>query len=61
MTAVTPEAVSEQTVEPRPGILARRLAALLVRIRDVAGEDLETTIARAVDEAFAAIHRDMRS
>jgi len=29
MTAVTPETASEQTFEPRPGTLARRLAALL--------------------------------
>lgn len=61
MTAVTPEAVSEQTDEPRPGILAHRLADLLVRIRRAAGADLEATIAQAIDEAFAAIHRDMRS
>lgn len=60
MTAVTPEALSEPTAEPRPGILTRRLAALLVRIREVAGEDLETTISRSIDEAFAAIHREMR-
>ena len=60
MTAVTPETVSEQTSEPRPGALARRLAALLVRIRTTAGEDFQSTIARAIDDAFAGIHREMR-
>ena len=60
MTAVTPEAVSEQLAEPRPGILARRLAALLVAIRASAGEGLEATIARNIDEAFASLHREMR-
>jgi hypothetical protein len=59
MTAVTSETVSEQTLEPRPGTFAR-LAALLVRIRATAGEDLQATIARAIDEAFAGIHREMR-
>jgi hypothetical protein len=52
--------VSEQTLAPRPGTLARRLAALLVRLRTTAGEDLQSTIARAIDEAFAGIHREMR-
>jgi hypothetical protein len=61
MTAVTPEALSEQTVEPRPGTLTRRLAALLVQIRELAGEGLETTVARAIDEAFAGLHRELRS
>ena len=60
MTAVTPETVSEQTSESRPGTLARRLASLLVRIRTAAGEDLQATIARGIDEAFAGIHREMR-
>ena len=60
MTAVTPETASEQTFEPRPGTLARRLASLLARIRAAAGEDLETTLARGIDEAFAGIHREMR-
>jgi hypothetical protein len=60
MTAVTPETVSEQTAELRPGTFARRLASLLVRIRSAAGEDLQATVARAVDEAFAGIHREMR-
>ena len=59
MTAVTPEIVSEQTAEPHPGTLAR-LASMLVRIRAAAGEDLQTTVARAIDEAFAGIHREMR-
>ncbi len=60
MTAVTPETV-EHATEPRTAALARRLAELLVRIRAVAGDDLQTTIARSVDEAFAAIARDFRS
>jgi hypothetical protein len=60
MTAVTTEAVSEQRAEPRPGTLARRLADLLVAIRSVAGEGLEATIARNIDEAFASLHREMR-
>ena len=60
MTAVTPETMSGQTAEPRPGTLARRLTSLLVRIRTGAGEDLQTTVARAIDEAFAGIHREMR-
>lgn len=60
MTAVTPETASEQTFEPRPGTFARRLAALLVRVRATAGEDLQSTIARSIDDAFAGIHREMR-
>ncbi len=60
MTAVTPEAIREHLVQSRTGSLARRLATLLLRIRGTAGEGLEVTIARAVDEAFAAIHREMR-
>jgi len=31
-----------------------------VRIRSAAGEDLQTTIARAIDEAFAGIAREFR-
>ena len=60
MTAVTPETVSEQTTERGADTFARRLATLLLRIRTAAGEDFQTTIARAVDEAFAGIHREMR-
>ncbi|HUM11783.1 MAG TPA: hypothetical protein VLT82_12605 [Myxococcaceae bacterium] len=60
MTAVTPESVAEHRAEPRPSALARRLAALLVQIRSAAGEGLEATIARAVDEAFAGIAREFR-
>jgi len=60
MTAVTPETLPEQTAEPRLGTVARRLMALLVRIRTAAGEDLQTTVARAVEEAFAGFHREMR-
>jgi hypothetical protein len=60
MTAVTPETVSEQAAEPRSGTLARRLTSLLVRIRTAAGEDLQATIARAIEEAFVGLHREMR-
>ena len=59
MTAVTPEIMSEHTAKPRPGTLAR-LASLLVQIRTAAGEDLQATVARAIDDAFAGIHREMR-
>ncbi len=61
MTAVTPETVPEQTAESRRGTLARPLTSLLVQIRTAAGEDLRTTVARAIDEAFAGFHREMRS
>jgi len=60
MTAVSSEAVSKQTFHPRLGVLAGRLAALLVRIRNTAGEDLQATVARAIDEAFAGIAREYR-
>ena len=60
MTAVTPETVSEEAAETRSGTLARRLTSLLVRIQTAAGEDLQTTIARAIEEAFAGLHREMR-
>lgn len=61
MTAVSPETVSKQSLEPRLGVLAHRLAALLVRIRSTAGEDFQATMARAIDEAFAGIARESRS
>jgi len=61
MTAVTPESVVEHRAEPRPSALGHRLAALLVRIRSTAGEGMEATIARSVDEAFAAFARESRS
>ncbi|HZJ54611.1 MAG TPA: hypothetical protein VFD38_10775 [Myxococcaceae bacterium] len=60
MTAVSPETISKQDLEPRPGVLARRLTALLVRLRSTAGEDMQATIARAIDEAFAGIAREYR-
>ena len=60
MTAVTSETVSVPTV-PRTGSLTRCLTSLLVRITSAAGEDLRTTVARAIDEAFAGFHREMRS
>jgi len=61
MTAVTSETVSEQTTESRLGTLARRLTSLLARIRTAAAEeDLKVTVARAIDEAFAGFHREMR-
>jgi len=60
MTAVTPETVSEQSAELRPGTIARCLTSLLVRIRTAAEEDMQTKIARGIDEAFAGLHREMR-
>jgi hypothetical protein len=60
MTAVSPEAVTKLTVEPRLAVLARRLAALLVQVRSTAGEDLQATMARAIDQAFAGIAREFR-
>jgi hypothetical protein len=60
MTALIPESVANHAPEARPSALARRLAALLVRIRSTAGEGLEATIARSVDEAFAGIAREFR-
>ena len=60
MTAVTPETVTEQTSEPRPGTLAHRLVALLVRLRTTAGEDFQSTMAHALDEAFQALAREYR-
>ena len=60
MTAVTPEAVTKLNVEPRLAVLARRLAALLVQVRSTAGEDLQATMARAIDQAFAGIAREYR-
>ncbi|RPH70626.1 MAG: hypothetical protein EHM78_10590 [Myxococcaceae bacterium] len=60
MTAVSPETVSKQSLEPRLEVLARRLTALLVRIRSTAGEDFQATMARAIDEAFAGIAREYR-
>ena len=59
MTAVSSEAVSKQNIEPCLGVMAR-LAALLVRIRSTAGEDLHATMARASDQAFAGIAREYR-
>jgi hypothetical protein len=59
MTAVHPETVSGPA-GPRPLSLTRCLASLLVRIQAAAGEDLRTTVARAIDEAFAGFHREMR-
>jgi len=44
----------------RKASLASRLAGWVVRIRSAAGEDLQTTIARAIDEAFAGIAREFR-
>jgi len=41
--------------------MLERALDLLVRVRSTAGEGLEATMARAIDQAFAAIHRDMRS
>ena len=60
MTAVSPEAVTKLNVEPRLAGLARRLVALLVQVRSTAGEDLQATMARAIDQAFAGIAREFR-
>jgi len=61
MTAVTPETVPEQTAESRRSTLVRRLTSLLARIQTAAKEEnLKTTVARAIDEAFAGFHREMR-
>ncbi len=61
MTVITPESLSPRLAEPRRTSIARHVAFLLARIRATMGESLETTIARSVDEAFRAIHRDLRS
>ena len=62
MTTVTDAAPAMNAAEhrTRPSMLERALD-LLVRVRSTAGEGLEATMARAIDQAFAAIHRDMRS
>ena len=60
MTAVSPTTVPQQRVERVREPFVRRLVRLVVQIRSDAGEGLEATIARAVDEAFASIARDYR-
>ena len=61
MTTVTDAARAVSKIHPRQGdSFLARLAAMLVRIRSTAGEGLEATIARAVDEAFASIAREYR-
>ena len=44
--------------EGRNATRLERLGALLVWIRSTAGEGLEVTVARSVDEAFASFARD---
>ena len=58
VTTVT-DVASRHSARPTASLL-ERVAALLVRIRSTAGEGLEATIARAVDEAFASIAREFR-
>ena len=58
MTTVT-HAVSSTTPRRADSVL-ERLATLVARIRSTAGEGLEVTIARAVDEAFASLAREFR-
>ncbi|HTS81732.1 MAG TPA: hypothetical protein VMH40_14120 [Myxococcaceae bacterium] len=50
----------EEWKQVRQASWARRLAALLVRIRSKALEGPEVNIARAVDEAFASFARESR-
>lgn len=59
MTTVTDVASAATRFRPNASLL-ERMVALVVRIRSTAGEGLEATIARAVDEAFAAIAREFR-
>lgn len=61
MTTVTDAApsTSDTRARPTPSWL-ERVAALSVQIRSTAGESLEATIARSVDEAFASIAREFR-
>jgi len=62
MTTVTDAAHALKASEHRgrPSMLERALN-FLVRVRSTAGEGLDATMARAIDQAFAAIHRDLRS
>ena len=61
MTAVTPEAHAvPQTDAPRSRWLLHRLAALLGRLRSPAPDDLDGSMARALDEAFQALAREYR-
>ena len=59
VTDATP-AMSASDHRGRPSMLERALK-FFVRVRSTAGEGLEATMARAIDQAFAAIHRDLRS
>jgi hypothetical protein len=58
VTTVT-DVASAAHSHPRASLL-ERVAALVIRIRSTAGEGLEVTVARAVDEAFASIAREYR-
>ena len=62
MTTVTDAAPpSRGTIRTRLGAsLLERLVTWVVRIRSTAGEGLEATVARAVDQAFASIAREYR-
>ena len=61
MTTLNPTVTASTHRGPRRASLLERLVTWVVDIRSLGGEGLEATVARAVDEAFAAIHRDMRS
>jgi hypothetical protein len=61
VTTVTNAASAVSRIHPRKGTsFFARLGAMLVQIRSTAGEGLEATIARAIDEAFASIAREYR-
>jgi len=61
VTTVTNASSAVSRIHPRKGeSFFARLASMLVRIRSNAGEGLEVTIARAIDEAFASIAREYR-
>lgn len=60
MTTVTDAAPSESDTRALQPSWLERLATLVVRMRSTAGESLEATIARSVDEAFASIAREFR-
>ena len=58
MTTVTHAASS--TTPRRGNSFLALLADLIAYVRSTAGEGLEVTIARAVDEAFASLAREYR-
>ena len=61
MTTLTNATSAVSRIHPRKDAsFFARLAAMFVQIRSTAGEGLEATIARAIDEAFASIAREYR-